>query len=203
MIRLQPCTLPVLSNVQFLDITGYLPRRLAPSVGTDLAAALPNVKSITWEFCDYDDQSASLRSDDRATFAEALRHVRIQRRSSANIVIQHEWPFDQRLAGRNIVSSGLSYDPFSAALRILSQNLTSLTVSAHLDSTLFWPSYQEENIVAPFWPFLRNLDVNFDMVTPFGDWYFTGVQPAHHENDDPTRGVVGGNANESDYTKVS
>jgi hypothetical protein len=79
---------------------------------------------------------------------------------------------------------GLICDPFSAALRTFSQNFTALTLSAHIDSTLFWPSPGEENAIVPTWPHLKTLDVTFGLVAPSGDWYFTGPRPADNEEND-------------------
>ena len=118
-IRLLARTLPVLSNVQSLDISGYLPRKLAPSVATDLAVVLPNLKSVHWEFQDCDNLPACARVDNRGKFATALENIRLRDRSTAKIMFIHEFPLDQRLAGQKIVASGRSYDPFSAALQHL------------------------------------------------------------------------------------
>ncbi|KAF2819069.1 hypothetical protein CC86DRAFT_150510 [Ophiobolus disseminans] len=196
-ICLLPGKLPILSNVQFLDIIGYMPRSLAPSIATDLAAVLPNLRKVYWEFVDCDNQPASVRKENRARFADALEGIRLCDRSTATIVLIHEFPLDQRRAGHNIVPPGYSHDPFSTALRTFSQNLTSFTLSAHLDSAIFWPV--EKDIAAPFWPYLRTLNVTFDMLTPTGEWYFTGTRPADHLDDDPERGIIGGDTNDSDF----
>lgn len=210
--------LPVLSNVQHLKIHGNGSRGLVPRIAPDLAMSLPNLKNVEWEFQDCDAQSAYESSDDDSSesdsdsdsepdnstatspkvrgancvaFADALRKIRLRSRSSAQITIYHESPTDQRRTYLSIMPSGLTYDPFSAALRTFSQNLTALTLSAHFDSTLFWPSPDEENAVVPTWLHLKMLDVMFNMVTPCGDWYFTGPRPADHEHDDVERGIIG------------
>jgi hypothetical protein len=38
------------------------------------------------------------------------------------------------------------------------------------------------------------------MVTPSGQWYFTGQRPAYHERDDPVRGNIGDSSSDSNYT---
>jgi hypothetical protein len=39
----------------------------------------------------------------------------------------------------------------------------------------------------------------FNMVTPSGEWYFTGPRPEDHPNDDPARGHIGG-SRDTNYT---
>jgi hypothetical protein len=221
---LKPDILPVLSNVQHLKIHGNGSRRLVPRIVPDLAMSLPNLKNVEWEFQDCEDQSTNessesdsnsdssesdsepdnstppkVRSANRVAFADALRKNRFQSRSSAHITFYHEFPRDQRRTCPSIVPSGLTYDPFSSALRTFSQNLTALTLSAHFDSTLFWPSPDEENAVVPTWLHLKTLDVTFNILTPSGDWYFTGPRPADHEHDDIARGIVGDSEREFSY----
>jgi hypothetical protein len=65
----------------------------------------------------------------------------------------------------------------------------SLTLSAKLESTVFWPS-TDHNVAAPYWPHLKTLDVTFDMVSPNGDWYFIGPL-VNHKEDDPERSIIG------------
>jgi hypothetical protein len=209
---LKPSTLPVLFNIQHLKIDGNGTRRFAPRVAPDLAISLPNLKNVDWEFpycgadfsnkslCSIDDDSFESDSDSehdnnkaispqvgsiyRMAFADALRKVRFQPRSSALVDFYTEFPMEQRRTCPSIVPSGFTYDPFSATLRTFSQNLTALKLRAHLDSTLFWPSPAEqgESAVIPNWPYLKTLDVTFDMVTPSGNWYFRGSQPSHPDD---------------------
>jgi hypothetical protein len=51
---LEPDLLPKLANSQHLNIGGNSVRKLAPSIGPDLAASLLNLKDISWEFGDCD-----------------------------------------------------------------------------------------------------------------------------------------------------
>ena len=70
---LEPSLLLNLANLQRLCIRGNNVRKLAPSIGPGLAGSLPNLKDIFWEFGDCDNQPASLRSDNRIAFVEALK----------------------------------------------------------------------------------------------------------------------------------
>jgi hypothetical protein len=48
-----------------------------------------------------------------------------------------------------LVPSVMTYDPFSASIRRISHNLTTLNVRARIDYTLFWPSRHESNVTTP------------------------------------------------------
>jgi hypothetical protein len=210
---------PVLRNVRGLRIDGNGSRRMASCIAPNLATSLPNLENVDWIFPGYDlkvseedsdsDLSASdassepesmesivapanWRKEDRTAFADTLRKTGLQPRSSINISFYHCSPFDQRPTHPSVVPSELTYDPFSSALRTFSQNVTTLDLDAQLDSTLFWPSPDEENTTIPAWPHLRNLDIKLSMVSPSGEWYFTGPCPVDNIEDDPRRGIIGG-----------
>jgi hypothetical protein len=207
----RPDILPTLSNVQHLTI-GNGGRSFAPSVAPDLAASLPLLKTVNWELqdcegdpdegsdrdslnSDFDPEwesatSPKARGEARAGFANKLFVTELPSLNSAEIIFTYSTPFDQRCTIPSIVPEGLTHDPCSSALRIFSQRLTTLTLSARVDPTLFWPS--EENSIPPSWPHLKFLDITFDMVAPSGKWYFTGPRPIDHPDDDPVRGDVGG-----------
>lgn len=58
----------------------------------------------------------------------------------------------------------------------------SLTLKGIFDHTLFWPhSDQILNSSVPLWPCLETLDVNLDLVTPSGHWYFVDISGSDPE----------------------
>ncbi|KAI4644396.1 hypothetical protein J4E93_006297 [Alternaria ventricosa] len=207
----EPDNLPTLSNLQHLTIERTGVRSLAPSVALDLAVTMPELRTVDWEFSDYEagsdagsDQdsldsdydpewepatSPKARGEARTEFANKLSPTHFRSLHSANIVFVHCTPSDQRYTVPSIVPEGYTYDPFSSSIRAFSQCLTTLTLSAHVDPTLFWPS--DENAIPPHWPHLKSFHIEFDMVAPSGEWYFTGPTPADDPHDDPVRGIVG------------
>jgi hypothetical protein len=216
---LKPDLCPVLHNVRALHIDGNGSRRMASRVAPDLSISLPNLEIVDWTFPGYDlelseedsdsdlsvsDASseaesmqaivapANRRREDRTAFADALRKTKLQPRSSIMISFYHSGPFDQRPTHPSVVPPELTYDPFSSALRNFSQNATTLDLDAQLDSTLFWPSPDEQNTSIPVWPHLKTLDIKLSMVSPSGEWYFTGPRPLDNIEDDPRRGIIGG-----------
>tara|TARA_R110002003_G_scaffold45_20_gene3655 strand:- start:14001 stop:15425 length:1425 start_codon:yes stop_codon:yes gene_type:complete len=222
---LMPDVLPLLLNVHYLRIDGSGSRRLVPLSAPDLAMSLPNLNSVEWDFHDCDAEAAYYQTDhdssdsesdselevnssealleargkNRMDFADRLRNTQYYSLSAAH-TFYHAAPIDQRRTCPSIVPMDFSFDPFSAALRMFSQNLTTLTLNAHLDSTLFWPSPDEQDALNPSWPHLKSLDVEINMISPSGDWYFTGPRPADHEDDDAERGIIGDADREYDYT---
>jgi hypothetical protein len=170
-------SLPKLSNVTYLNVYGGSGGRLEPSTATTIVSALPNLREIALDFGDEsaNDKGQSIRM--RASFAEAIKNIRLLPRAAASIKYRGYIPFDQGDAGENFVPSHLFHDPLSAALRTFSQDLSSLSVTTSLDSTIFWPSLHESNYTTPHWPFLKDLNVNLSLVSPTGSWYFTGPDP--------------------------
>lgn len=81
----------------------------------------------------------------------------------------------QQRTRMSVVPTGFSYDTLNSALRVFSQNLTTLDISACLDTSIFWPGHHEINAETPHWPFLRILKVTLRVVLPFGYWYFEGT----------------------------
>jgi hypothetical protein len=113
---IQPENLPTLSNVRHLTIENWGRRRLAPSVAPDLEVALPELRTVDWEFPDCEagsdagsDQdsvdsdyryepewesatSPKARGEARAEFANKLSPTHFRPLNSANIVFYHCTP---------------------------------------------------------------------------------------------------------------
>jgi hypothetical protein len=168
----RPEMIPTLSSVAHLCLRGHLSRKLAPVVGPGLAAVLPNLRSFIWEFGETDDNYINVES--LASFAKMLEQTQLDKCSAAEITFHRDSPEDYRVAEPSRIPIGALYDPFSASLRIFSQNLTSLVLDGFVDSTLFWPSSLETSSI-PSWPNFRKLIVIFNMAAPSGKWYFNGT----------------------------
>jgi hypothetical protein len=194
--------LPTLRSVRHLAVRGSEERKLLPCVAPMLAMSLPALTTVEWKFqnCDggLDDEadddsldasdsdsepepgpdelvtSPKARCEARLAFANMLNETELGALECAKIEFYHEASSHQNHTYPSIGPWGLAYDPLSTAMRTFSQRLTTLTLSAHVDSTLFWP--HEPSAAPPFWPCLKSLDVAFSMVAPCGAWYFTGPQ---------------------------
>lgn len=176
--------LPRLSNVTYLGYDGGYERRCELKLPTTIAAALPNLIEIAWRVEDVTIEDTADRVRVRNSFAEAIKDVQLQPHATASLHSARFQFSNQRNNGENLIPSHIPYDPFSTSLRIFSQNLSSLRLTNHsLDSTIFWPSPHESNAVNPQWPFLKDLYINFSMLSPSGNWYFTG--PDYDEDNDP------------------
>jgi hypothetical protein len=178
----QHMSLPKLSNVTYLNIYGGSSRRLEPAIASIIAAALPNLREITLDFDDEFPNDKDRRLRMRTSFAEVIKDICLQPRGVASIKSLGYTPNGHREHGGNLVPSHLSYDPYSAGLRIFSQNLSSLSLTTCLDFTIFWPSPHESNAPHPYWPFLKDLYIKFSLVSPSGEWYFTS--PDYATEDD-------------------
>ncbi|EFR01384.1 hypothetical protein MGYG_04391 [Nannizzia gypsea CBS 118893] len=91
---------------------------------------------------------------------------------------------DQSLPLPNLISP-LSYDPFSSGLRIISQRVVNLAIRACVDRNLFWPLDSEGKVESPSWPYLKNLHVEFEPMSPSGIWYFQGPRGEGREANTP------------------
>ncbi|KAJ8105217.1 hypothetical protein OPT61_g10313 [Boeremia exigua] len=174
----RPERIPSLSNIVYLRISGHVSRKLAPAVGPSLAALLHNLRGFYWEFGEVD--SDAINVENRSAFAEMLEQTAFNHWSAAEINFHQDPPEDHRVVAPSRIPPSALYDPFSAALRVFSQNLTSLVVNGFVDSSLFWPSIHETSRM-PSWPALQKLTVLFNMASPSGAWYFDGTPDESEE----------------------
>ena len=126
--------IPTLSSIVHLRLRGHISRKVAPVVGPCLAAVLPNLQSLIWEFAEKDDTSINVES--QASFAKMLEETKLDKCSAAKICFHQDHPEDHRVDEPSHISIGALYDPFSTSIRIFPQNLTSL-VDGFVDSTFF------------------------------------------------------------------
>jgi hypothetical protein len=134
--------IPTLWSVSYLQINGGYRRTFLPTIVLQLAAFLPNLKHIYGEFGDGEIGNQMVKIKTRSTVAKSLEQTKLLRRLAAESFYQ-DYPMDHREATFSLSPPGALYDPFSASLRVFSQNLTSFTLSAYVDATLFWPSSYE------------------------------------------------------------
>ncbi|PZD24544.1 hypothetical protein A1F97_11121, partial [Pyrenophora tritici-repentis] len=133
----------------------------------------PESSGLT-ELTDSNSDDKSINVESRASFARVLEQTKLDKCSAAEITFHQDPVEDHRVAEPSRIPIGALYDPFSASLRIFSQNLTSLILDGFVDSTLFWPSSHEISSI-PSWPNLRKLIVLFNMAAPSSEWYFDGT----------------------------
>ncbi|PVH92330.1 hypothetical protein DM02DRAFT_663044 [Periconia macrospinosa] len=95
---------PSLSNVVCLVVEGNRTRKLAPSVGTSLAANLANLNSISWIFGEDDERTRIV--DNRIQFAQALNRLQIPHCSDADLEFYQEEVFNQAQPQPARVSAG-------------------------------------------------------------------------------------------------
>lgn len=164
--------IPTVSRISYFQMQGNYSRKISPSVAPQLMSVLPGLKHIYAEFCEEGAQSAGVER--RSTFARLLERTKLPVGSVAMFNFHQEAPLDHREATSSSLPQGTLFDPFSASLRVFSQNLTTFILDAYVDSTLFWPSVHESRAM-PSWPSLKKLKISFNPVAPSGAWYFVGT----------------------------
>ena len=91
-----------------------------------------------------------------------------------------------------LLPSSPQTDHLCLAIHTLTQStvLTSLNLVGPLviSPSLFWPDTQTSGV--PFWPNLRRVRVDFSMINPEGDWYFSRSDPDERDStEDETDGI--------------
>jgi hypothetical protein len=83
----------------------------------------------------------------------------------------NEIPTDETFMPPNILTGSDNEDPLSISLGKLSQQLTELRLEEiTTGAEFFWNSVYEIN--PPYWPHLTSLSINYNKVTPGGQWLF-------------------------------
>ncbi|KAK7418691.1 hypothetical protein QQZ08_011127 [Neonectria magnoliae] len=185
---LRPAELPVVPAISSFN-TSVMKRTLAHRTAVDIAAKLPNLRSGNFFMVDTEQRYPGLRRACRHQLAEVVRDVlpdasTLQTWSvcmSQDLLWNHAWlPAD-------LTTKGEALDPLGRAIREATADLgslKSLTVTGCLDESLLWPSPGlSPSLVEPFWQRLQRLDVQFNMTTPSGGWYFRARRPS--DNVDP------------------
>ncbi|KAF2875901.1 hypothetical protein BDV95DRAFT_484268 [Massariosphaeria phaeospora] len=175
--------LPVLNNISVLRIVGERERNMHPHVAGDLGSKVRKIQEIQVGFNDADKNSHGIRRANRYACAQAFERCHLPSLKIANVNFQHFCKSDQNHPVEDLLPENFTHDPLSASLRILSYNLTSLDIHGVFDSSLFWPYDAVPTSLAPTWPHLKMLKVDFDMQTPSGGWYFTGTAPRNEDEE--------------------
>jgi hypothetical protein len=164
--------IPTVSRISYFQIQGNYSRKISPSVRPQLMSVLPGLKHIYTEFYEEGTQSAGIKR--RSNFARLLKQTKLPASSVAMFNFHQEAPFNHQEVTSSSLLQDTLFDPFSASLRVFSQNLTTFIPDAYVDTTLFWPSIHESRAM-PSWPSLKKLKISFKPVAPCGTWYFVGT----------------------------
>lgn len=81
-------------------------------------------------------------------------------------------------------------DPLLSAVRALGEGRTVLRYAGLLDASFFWPFAASEK-PAPFWQAMEEMDLQLEMTTPTGGWYFKSQADDVFEPDDVHPGTPG------------
>ncbi|KAF3061973.1 hypothetical protein GL218_04214 [Daldinia childiae] len=170
------------SNLEFCIDTSA--GRVALRTAVNLIKRLPclrriNIMAEDEEECINNRKMEEVHLEDRHSLANALVNANFLPNTGCREVSlsleQHDpimFELQPSWVAPNITNS-LSYDPLGAAMRMWSHNLVSLKISGVFDSSLFWPSENEQpGIAVSSWPHLREFHATLGMTTPTGDWYF-------------------------------
>lgn len=174
-------SLPIIS--EFLCGDGLV-RKLDPGTCCNMAAKMPNVHTLDWNFSDNERHSLDRRISMRQDFAaslqripESVRHLTL--RHVGNQTESHFWDPPRLCQG-----GAESPDPLSVALQHLSRRLCTLNINnATISQEIFWPTWSPLLRLdkCDEFPYLEKMMVSLTEVTPSGEWLFTGDPISYDE----------------------
>lgn len=173
---LHPRDLPTVRSIITFSIDQKYPRqrKIAPQTAIEILGKLPSLCSwwlnlsrppASYPALCRASYYAFTQALERVSFPPSLAHVYLF--MLPGMIENQSWqpsrlvPLDER------------QDPVSRLLRMATADLPrlySLSLQGSIDPSFLWPHGQK--FVKPFWQNLRELQITFDLTTPFGEWYF-------------------------------
>ncbi|RSL47543.1 hypothetical protein CEP53_009883 [Fusarium sp. AF-6] len=180
---LRPEELPVVTSLVAFT-TRTTKRPLAPKTAIDIAAKLPNLRKGSWFMSDTERRYPVLRRSQRHELANSIQKALPGSAGlrTLEVCMRQELLWNHAWHPADLTCADTASDPLCGAIRETTgglKALTNLTVTGCLDQSLFWPS-PAAPLPEPFWQNLECLDVQLDMTTPSGGWYFKARTPAEH-----------------------
>ncbi|OCK72956.1 hypothetical protein K432DRAFT_448044 [Lepidopterella palustris CBS 459.81] len=181
--------------------------RIGWSSASHLALCLPALTEIWFTLDDQEAMDLECRRAARRDFAASLAALPLSVTSAELTFLSNGAPMNQNFSPPSLLSNGShSIDVFSRSLRIFSQRMTSLTITAsQLSPELFWPQTEISNTsnveTPPYWPHLKILQIRTEIITASGKWILGPAEPKfpHPEWDNPVESRPSSpNAAESD-----
>lgn len=168
--------LPMLHSVRHLSF-GLWERAPDPGVQLAMAAQMPSVVSLDLSVDGTEMRYPGVQRRDRKILADVLTKYSEQTkqvsRATMDMSMQDGATYEWKRAMPNYAYPR-AYDVLGASLRTWSQRLTSFEVSGVFNEALFWPQAEEEDASEgmPEWRNLKTFDVELELCTPSGGWYF-------------------------------
>ncbi|KAF4471848.1 hypothetical protein FALBO_1236 [Fusarium albosuccineum] len=180
---LRPAELPMVTSLVSLT-TRATKRLLSPRAAVDITAKLPNVRKGNCLVSDTERRYPALRRCLRHDFAQVIRDVlpNATALQALEICLHQELLWNHAWNPADLTSTSTGSDPVGSAMREATcglKYLTDLAISGCLDHSLLWPG-PGSPLPQPFWQNMERLDIQFDMTTPSGSWYFRARTPAEH-----------------------
>ncbi|KUJ09072.1 uncharacterized protein LY89DRAFT_690614 [Mollisia scopiformis] len=151
-----------------MDINGSGPRHTWPASCSTIASRTPQLRSLKLRLWDNERNDLELRKGARNEFANSIKSwpPSIQK---VDLSYYNLPPQDQSFMPPNILSEPNSGDLISTNLGKFSQQLTELNLDdITIGADFFWNSSFDS--LAPHWPHFTSLTVNYNPITPAGQW---------------------------------
>lgn len=166
-LTLDEVSLPVVRRITGLAVTARPGLAPHPTTMCQLAAKTPRLQKLTLEYLDPVNKRKSKRKEHRLAFAAGLdalnlpelTHLHIQRLSTTE-------PYNHNFNCGDLEEHGI--DRLNVAIRSISQR--SPLKDLHLEDTLISADLFRQAI----WPTLQRFTIKAGLVSPSGQWYYTG-----------------------------
>jgi hypothetical protein len=189
-------SVPQLSNVASLTVSGNGNRKLAPATIVGLMSRLPNLTTAVYLFCDNERRRPDRRRYLRSQLAEQLSTLAAPKRlENFTFTFINTHPSNSRFVDADIRGSFFPphADDLSTALRLFSKAAPCLTdlvlrgpISVGLD--LFKPPHEMGPDTEQCWQRLEEFVVELSPVRPDGGWYIELDSQRQTEDPDEDEG---------------
>ncbi|KAF7533699.1 hypothetical protein G7054_g6866 [Neopestalotiopsis clavispora] len=139
-----------------------------------IASRLSNLEQVDWTLEDSENEDLSLRQRMRQEFAASLANFP-QSVREFRLFYANPGPHNHDFQPPRAHNGDLAADPFSIALRGVSQHCISFTLDGTVvfDANLFWPQPLSATVdETPYWARLEEFRVTNSMASPSGTWLF-------------------------------
>ncbi|KAF8461618.1 hypothetical protein BDZ91DRAFT_736675 [Kalaharituber pfeilii] len=193
--------LPIVPNVEAFyaaPAQNTYSRHYAAAAVATITRCFPRLRHAVWSLWDDEHKDVRLRKRMRSDFARIIARLQLPNLTTLSIDYPCSTPLDHAISPPVLCTSPAGVptaDPLSRALHALTTRCPllknfSLTCEVVLSPEIFWPTHDIMNSddnapESPIWPCMEEYQLNMNMMTPAGGWYYLpDLNPGNYDDDD-------------------